>query len=406
MKTVLRKLASVLCVLLFTGQLHAEVVPYLRADLLGGQYFYNGKSGSMSANGDLTGSLSFDLGNWMIVPIYEGVYQTTQQVFDLTGGGTLFSQMMSHRVSVEGVYEFAYGWLFKPEAGYKYYFLNETTDESWGTGLFDYRRINGSLTVEHTYSDPFSLRFTLDAYSLKFPNYQSLESQIGGGMARELNGTDVINSNNLAFTAAMNGRAGRFLWDGSVSGTRAYFDNQHVINAQGQFNSPTRVDNVFAGSVVLKMPVQVSGKSILSPGVNFGVNYNDSNQNDYDATQSKFVPSYYDYVKFNGGADINYRSLVPGYDNKFMSLTAGFYYGRTNYRSRLVQSAAGVYSSDTVYLNEYIVRANGSYPIGKQFDLVSSIVYGNQTSNMQYEKLYAYNFNIFTYLFGVRYEFE
>lgn len=381
------------------------MVPYFSADVLGGQYFYDGNSGSLSANADVTASAAIDSGDWLLVPIYEGRYQSTQQVLDLVGGGTMFNQMMSHRLSLSGIYEFAYGWTVKPEAGYKLYYLNETRDEKWGTGLFDYRRFNTAVTVEHVYKAPFSVRFTADAYWLSFPNYTSLESQTGSDMQRELAGKDVINSRNLAFTAGMNGRLDRFLWDASAGYARQGFPSQHVVNSMGLFNTDTRADNLGTVNGTLKYPVKLSPVSVFTPGINVTGIYNNSNQNSYDATNAKYIPGFYNYGKLRAGIDADYRRIVPEYKDKYLVLNLGFSYGRTSYGSRLVQDAAGSYGSDSVYLNEYVGRLFGSYPIAQKFDVIGSIMYGKQTSNMGYEKVFAYNFNIFTYLAGVKYEF-
>ncbi|MDD4003623.1 MAG: hypothetical protein PHW69_00275 [Elusimicrobiaceae bacterium] len=383
----------------------AEAVPYFSADVLGGQYFYDGNSGSLSANADVTASVGLDAGSWFLTPIYEGRYQSTQQVYDIVGGGTMFNQMMSHRLSLSAIYEFAYGWTVKPEAGYKIYYLNETRDEKWGTGLFDYRRTNTAVTVEHIYADPFSVRFEADLYWLKFPNYTSLESQVGGDMARELAGKDVINSSNLAFTASINGRLNMFLWDAALGYTRQSFGSQHVVNELGLFDSATRNDNLVSGRATLKYPVKLSPSSIVIPGLSLTCAHNGSNQNSYDATSAKFVPEFYNYSKARVGADAEYRRLVPEYKNKYLAVDFGLSYGRTSYPSRPVQNSAGAYGTDNIYLNEYVWRLSGSYPVSQKVDVVASVMYGNQTSNMSYEKLYVYNFNIFTYLAGVKYEF-
>src|SRR6185503_9073135 len=88
----------------------------------------------------------------------------------------------------------------KATGGVRAEFLRETKDETWGNGLFDYRKYTGGLETEFDFSKKAGTRFAYDYYMLTFPNYQSLESSQDPTLSRELVGKDILNSGNHLLT--------------------------------------------------------------------------------------------------------------------------------------------------------------------------------------------------------------
>ncbi len=393
-----------------------EVVPYFNASLLGGQYFFGGQEGSLSGNADLLTSASIKLSpNFTLIPLYNGKYQGTKQVTDLVGGGTLYQERMDHRVAFRGVYSASPKFRIKPELGFKWQLLKETRDEKWGKGLFDYQKPGFSLEGEYLYKDPFSVRISYDLYYIRFLNYTSLESQIGetdGSLAREMAGADVLNSFNHGLSILANRE---FPWrsvaDVSLGFTYRSFGDQHIVNDSGLLESGTRKDTVgifYFGWCLL--PRKIPGGVELIPGMGFTFAMNRSDQNSYDAQATTYLDKYYDYDKFRLGTNLSAQFPLGAEDAQAESESSwgmrfGFGWTRTNYAQRPVQDASGLYQSDKIYLNEFTAGGSASYPIAPNFRWTASIQYGKQTSNMDYEKLYKYNFNVFTYLLGFSYEY-
>lgn len=386
-----------------------EVTPYFNASLLGGQYFFQGQEGSLAGNFNLLTSASVKVSpNLTVVPLYNAKYQGTKQVTDLVGGGTLFQELVDQRAAVRGIYSISPAFRLKPEAGFKWQFLKETRDEKWGKGLFDYQRPGFSLEGEYIYKDPFSLRMIYDLYYIKFLNYTSLESQIGqsaGSMAREMAGANVLNSLNHAFTVSANrDMPWRSLAEASLMFTLRSYGEQHVIDQAGQFLSGTRSDQVGMFDFNWRFPRKNSRGVRFVPGAGVTAVVNRSNQNSYDAQKTTYLDKYYDYDKFRIGADV-LAQFPLSQGNSSADLRAGVGWTRTGYSHRPVQDAAGLYLSDRIYLNELTAGGSFSYPLVPGFRLTAVVQYGKQTSNMAYEKLYRYNFDVFTYLMGVMYEY-
>src|SRR5580658_1170962 len=160
-------LSSVLC---FCAPLRAvEVNPVVNAQLLGGQYFYNGADHSFGAVASLLAAPYMKFNDqWSLVPLYSGNYNGTQQVQDLIGGGTLFQESQDHTASLKLIRSFEDGWKIKAIGSYSAQFLRETTDENWGDGLYDNRRASGGAETEYSWDKDRFVRLAYDNYAIWF----------------------------------------------------------------------------------------------------------------------------------------------------------------------------------------------------------------------------------------------
>lgn len=386
-----------------------DVTPYYQASLMGGQYFYETNQGALAGNASLLATASVKISpDLTLIPLYSGRYQGAKQVADLAGGGTLFQALMDHRASFKGVYAATPLLKIKPELAFKREYLKETRDEAWGDGLFDYTQPGFSVEGEYLYSDPFTLRFGYDLYNTRFHNYTSLESQIGaadGSLAREMAGDHTLNSMNNNFYAAGNRKMPwDSLADAAVSYTRRSYAHQHVVDEAGQFKSATRLDSLISAELGWRFPRKLASGKMLTPGVTFAYAANNSDQNNYDAQNTKFIKDYYDYGKCKAGLNVSLRTPLAG-EKRFWDARLGLGLTRTGYSKRLVQDITGLYKTGKVYINEFTAAGDVSYDIVKNFKLSASMQYGRQNSNMKYEKLYKYSFAMFSYLMGLTYEY-
>jgi hypothetical protein len=393
-----------------------EWTPVVNASLAGGQYFFQGQRGSLGGNAALTAAALIKLDDdWKLLPMYSGAYRGTKGVDEGVGAGTLFQQGMDHTVSVTGIRKLRDStWRVKPSAGYKREFLKETRDEAWGHGLFDYEKISAGLELENLYKEPFTWRGGLDFYRLRFPNYESLESNsgvdpFGDPLGRELASKHVLDTYN---------------WQASVSGSRPWpyedpkvvlqgsysflykdFLDQRIVEATGQFANVGRRDlqQAVGGSVARPIPVRVfggDGRLDLSMGLNFS--YNRSNQNSFDATFAKFIDDAYSYWTVGAGPG---ASLSWG-DKKAPTWTsASLRWTRQTYLGRLVQDEVGVYGSAKQHHDRYAFALAYGYPIAPKLTLTfrTNILWA--ASNNKYQKNYSYAYRAMNYLIGVAYEY-
>ena len=192
-------LLLLLAALAAAGPAHAvEFVPVFGGSALMGQTLQDGKSTSWNGNANLqfTPALKFSE-SWGLIPTYAGSYQGTKSVSDLGSGGQLFQDSMSHSLRVKGIWRSG-NFKLKPQAGYRWEFLRETTDEKWGKGLFDYRKPSLGLEAEYAVAEAVTVGFSADWYRIEFPNYRSLESTVAGqGLGREQASGRTLDTNNM-----------------------------------------------------------------------------------------------------------------------------------------------------------------------------------------------------------------
>lgn len=393
-----------------------EITPVANATLMGGQYFFRGDKASLSGNATaLVAPVLRTSDRWAYLPIYSANYQGTKGVGDSVGAGTVFQQSMDHRVSFSGLYTpDGSDWKLKPGVSYKRQFLKETRDETWGKGLFDYEKIGAGFEAEKTYRDPFSYRLGIDLYRIRFPNYQSLESEAGtdpqgNPLGRERAGANVLDSYNLMVSASGT-RPFPFedpvvSLQGGYSGLVQLYPDQRLVDERGQLGSATRRDfqNSLWGSVGYPRPVRLGGNTFrLDSRFSLGYTYNDSNQNTFDAARTRFVGNAYGYHQWSAGPGFN---LAWGSAKRPAWASLGFRFEQTLYTGRLAQDSEGLYTASHQRQDRYLVTMGYAYPITQGFYLKAQSNVLWQRSNQTYEKTYAYNYRAQNFLLGFTYEY-
>ncbi|MBI4803302.1 MAG: autotransporter outer membrane beta-barrel domain-containing protein [Elusimicrobia bacterium] len=397
----------------------ANFQPYLAVQFNRGQHFFQREQGNLSGNLNVLASMAIKhekLGPKLtLVPVVSSQYQGTKQVTDLVGGGTLFQERMAHSLALRGIYQLSPKWKLKPAVGYKWEFLKETRDESWGNGLFDYRRPSFSLEGEYAYRDPFTFSIGYDFYHIGFMNYSSLESIIkdsqGNAMARELAGRSVLDSYNHSLTFGGTAQGPwRSYAEGNLVTTLRLFPEQHVVSGTGDYKNSTRRDLSNQLSAALKIPREIWGSWKAVGGARLAAGFNISNQNSYDAQRFKYLKNYYDSTSIRAGVDLNLYRKMPagrsgGTEERPLEFSLSATLGRISYGGRLAQAASGLYRGARIYQNEAVLGVGVSYPIAPHFTWTSQFGYGRQTSNQDFERLYKYNFTTTNYRIGFSYEY-
>lgn len=394
-----------------------EYIPIYSVSLMGGQYFFTLDRSNFNGNATAHVAPVVKLDEeWSVLPLYRGGYQGTKSVLDSVGSGTLFQEQMDHRVSLAGLYTPVESpWKFKPSLNYKRNFLKETKDEDWGKGLFDYETLGLGLEAEKVYRDPFSVRVGYDFYYIRFPNYQSLESKAGvdpsgNPLGRETAGTNVLDTMNQQFSLSASvplpyddpkmslQGSYRFLWQ--------TFPDQPIINSQGQPNPHepyTRQDFTNNLNLALSYPRAIlGGKARMASAFSTGLAYNGSNQNTFDAGQTRSIMDTYSYWSVSAGPSV---SVSWGDERRPSTAGLALTWTRQNYLGRLVQNAAGQYGTDRQYQDRYMVSLGYAYPIAKNFRMMAQTNMLWARSNMEYEKTYRYTYSTANYLFGFSYDY-
>ena len=387
-----------------------QIIPIYGFQLLGGQNFYTGQKPSLSANasGVVAPAMKFNE-NWSLLPSLVSNYTGTRQVVDLVGSGTLFHSLWDNQLTVKGLYTPDSGpWRFKPFVAYKYELLQETADEQLGHGLYDYSQWDAGLDVEYVYHDPFAVRFGADYYQSHFPNYTSLESQAatqfqGQGLARELVGDFVLDTHNILLSASMDASMPHgIVLEGWTSVLYEQFPNQHVVDAAGSLASPLRGDVVTSLGAGLKRGWNVGDDVKALGAFNAAFSFNDSNQSSFDASETQYLPLFYNYQEWKLAPDLKFF-IGPDKTPVVLDLSGAWWH--RGYPHRPIQDPSGVYLGSALYTESWMAQAALSYPVEPHFNLLFNFQYGQETSNQQFLQLYQYDYTTATYMFGFSYDY-
>ena len=380
-----------------------EVKPVVNAQLLGGQYYYNGADNAFGAIASLTAAPYMKFNDqWSLVPLYNGNYRGTKQVQDLIGGGTLFQESQDHTGSLKLIRSFENGLKLKGVGAYSAEYLRETTDEKWGGGLYDNRRASGGAEAEWSWDKDRFVRLAYDYFAIRFPNYTSLESQgTPLGLGRELNAPNVLDTHNHALTLGTQvGLPGNGFLEATAGYTWSRFSSEHLVDLSGDLTSELRRDTIESYSLQGTWPLVLKDRYKLFSSLGYSWYHVISNQDHYDAQKLFFNPDYYGYLTQTLQ---NQWTLAVGEDPWTLAFNLSVTHQK--YSNRLVQDSAGTYGTDVTHVNGFFTGLTFTYPIAKGFKLNAVTQFGWNDSNNTYNQVYQYHYNTQAYLLGFSYAY-
>lgn len=408
MNTSLRRcFASFLLASSLVSPALAEVqwAPYLNLEAYGGQSIFSGDSVD-GFNGNLVFVPGLRMGeSFSLLPSLAVGYRQTRDVQELAGGGFLTQEQQTRSGTLKGIYVMAPGWKAKAYGGYRQELVKETSDEKWGDGLFDYNKTSFGLEVEREGTRWRSLRIGADYYTTAFPNFQSLASkQFGLEISSAINsGKDVLDFNALDGSLAADLSLGqKSLLSSYVLASNRDFSDQKIVKRDGTYSNDTRKDLFLFASLGYRR--QLPTVSLFNLGVEslagLDLSYAalDSDQNNYDASRTKFNENYYDYGELSVGPRLNLRFKEK------LSLGLAYQFSTRDYADRPVQAGDGTYKTDAISTDVTTFRASLGYPIVKGLSLQLIGAWQNSDSNMEYETVYRYNFSSSNYFLGLSYQ--
>ncbi len=380
-------------------------------DLMIGQYFFNRSAGSVngyaSADAQLLRSLSSDWGFYLDG---RAAYTGFKQVNELAGGGTLFQQSADASLGAKWVKRWDGGWSLKPRVSLNAQLFRETSDETWGKGLYDYWRPEAGVVWEHKTrlgdAIPWTWQLSYDLYYTRYPHFQSLTTQFNSEQSAPNPGSRVLDTvtNQIAYR-------GEYDLPGFVSAWLFYsisfidFTDQKVVQSQGQFLGTKRSDayqslNLGASKRFNDWGALGSVRPVAALSVTLADQISNQNSFDADPARLKFIGAYYDYWEVR---------LSPSLTTTFLAaktaLRLGLDLAGRSYTGRLAQNSDGTYKNSKLQQFTESVRLDASQPIWHGLDLKLSAAWSNTSANTAYEKAYQYNYHDYNYFAGVGWKF-
>jgi len=381
-----------------------EFIPVTVAQFTTGQWFFDGRKSALGGNlgAQFVPAYRFS-DKFAILPTIETNYRGTRSAEELSGGATLFQDTWENGLGLKAVMSPTERWTYRARLSGRMKWYRETSDETWSDGLYDHQSISAGAEAERKWGK-VGLAAGYDFTNLHFPNYQSLESDQSGDQARELAGTNVLDSNiHMLSLRGHTPLPGRFGLDVSGFFAPRMYEDQHVVTLSGLFTPSTRLDTASGVNLALGRSFRGPKSSMLAASVLYGYAGLQSNQNHYDARLTAFIPDFYDYDQQSMGAE-----LRTGFGRTYagpMTFDVGTTYTRRNYRSRPIQDAEGAFLGEKLSTTETAVSAAFGYPLTRNIRARVSTSFGRTRSNNKFEQLYRYNYSNANYQFGFAYEY-
>jgi len=388
-----------------TSMAKPQYIPVVSGLFTTGQWYFQGDESSLGGNAQLTFVPALKFSNrFSLIPQLETNYRGTRSAEELAGGNTLFQDTWENALSLKGVHSLGRGWKFRERVGGRYKYFRETTDETLGKGLYDYQLYTFGGEVEHRWSKKLLLAVGYDYSILKFPNYESLESDQSNDLAREFAGDDTLDANIHLATL----RTHMPFFFGAQTKIQGFYSpreypDQHIVELTGALIQDLRKDLYSGGTLALEKMFKTPKRTFLFASVFYGYTGLDSSQNHYDARQTEFVADYFDYDQQKVGTQFSFGFGRGRYGPNIIE--TGATYQKRKYSARVTQTTSGGYTNEKLYQVEQALTLAFSYPLSKFFRLRTSAFFGRSRSNNDYEELYRYNYNHANYQFGFTYEY-
>lgn len=377
--------------------------PYFSAEFYGGQSTFSGDSQSpvSGPNGSVLFVPGLRLGPRLtLLPSLSANYRQTRDVQELIGGGFLTQKQSDQALAVKALWSMTDRWKIKGYGSFKQELVNETSDEKWGNGLFDYRKTAAGFELERAGSPLRSLRAGVDLYWVAFPNFDSLSSeaqQFGG----EVNaGTHVLDYRSLDVSISADALLSpRTALSATASASDRRFGDQNLVQVDGAYAGTLRHDLFLFASAALRRQGaarEFRWASVDSvTGLDVSAAWLNSNQNNYDTTRTVFNNDYYDYVEWTAGPRLSLRF------NQKLTVGLGASWSCRRYGRRPVQDVDGTYLTGHVTTTSWTYRLSLGYPLMEHLDAVLTGAYQDAASNMKYESVYRYNYSSASYYGGL-----
>ena len=378
-----------------------KLIPLGNADLRGGWTSVNDGKGALGLVGSamILPAVKLPGNAGLILPIYAFTGALSDRVIEES---ILFESRQTHLLSLGYKKAINTDWDVKASLDGDYALTQQTRDEKFGKGLYDYRDFGGRTAVvwgpkRNGKEEPVSLGFRM--FSRKYPNYMSLAasnqqflSAINPAAAAAVADKEKHPKDYTGYELSASGE--RWLSEdlkGRLEYTLALqpYTDRYLRTDQGLLSAKKRSDtiNQFMGRIDwagLETAVLWTSFECLSFG---------SNGSNYDSTQAVY-PYTANFFQFY---DLNWRNGIslqlPFGEELHPKLECGVGVGRRKYKSHAQDVAGQNLKADQA---DNLLSANLmlNIPINKMFGVVSGVNRQMVSSNNLNEKYVRYNYNV------------
>lgn len=380
----------------------------IEAEALGGYSEIPGHQGTASSIDDWLVSPTVKFNEDLFwINIYNGSFNRSAQVVAQDEGGRLTDTTQTHSLSSALKWNVTPSWSLRPLAFADWVFINETEDEDFGEGLYDYRELGGGIESSWTILDAEDAKSEVRAgfrfLNRQYPNYQSLLSLFDPNGSLETNEKDLDGYKwNLAYDSRVKDG-----WSWGAEGIFFYKDytDKRTIDLNGiRSATDTRRDTVEYANVYISRPLS----KVWLFRVDGQATANQSNLDFYDThntltlSDDDFIKDYFEYFSFMAKPSLTYVQSLGEDKNLIVSADYSFY--ALLYPDRKTQDVSGVYQAEEERDYRHTLSARTSFPITKNWSWVVFGSYVFADSNQDFETYYLYNYDLWTAVTGISFK--
>jgi len=368
-------------------------------------------SGAADAAGSFMMNTDF-LPHLWLVPTITLNYSSTAQPLNIDDDRFLFSQWLDAYLSAGFNYEFSDSWQARARYFYRKDFSQQTKDEVFGKGLYDYSDNGFYLENVNMLDIPdmeTEMTIGFKYTEKKFPNYKTLLSSdevqaLQGGVTDPNTYTKEKDNLNYSFYIAQDVKLGESGWFVNLSYTYDYmpYNEQKVIDSDGSLTSERRIDRF--STINIAVPYYAQDNSGFE--IAYDLTIKTTNQNYYDqlgttdALDDKFINNYYNYYEHTLGFRINYD--FPGLiiSNNSTKFGLSFDVNLVTYSTRFAKDSEGLYKTVLQKDNNYTLSMDFRQDITEWWNVYLSPSFTKYASNMDWEAFGIYNYTYLTISLG------
>jgi hypothetical protein len=380
----------------------------LEAELLGGYSEVVGNEGKFSTIDSWLVSPNWKVNDSLYwINVYNGSYNRSAQVVAQEEGGRQTQETQAHSIATSLKYLINDKWSIRPLFFADWVLINETSDESFGEGLYDYDQLGGGIeSAWETYKAADredELRLGFRYLRREYPNYQSLLSLFNPNGSIETNEKDLDGYKfNLTFDSKTKSD-----WSWGLEGIFFYKDytDKKTVNSNGIRTSDTREDFVEGLNAHISHPINDSFVFRLDgqfQATQSNLDFYDTH-NTLAFTDDDFVKDYFDNFSFVLKPSLTYFQKWA--DDKQFVVTVDYSMNALHYTGRKAQNTAGRYQADDQ--QDYVHTFSGKVhvPVTSNISWVTFGSYSIAESNQDFESFYLYTYDLWTAVTGISFKY-
>ena len=386
----------------------SPLILVLEGEALGGYSKSSGNSGTGSTIDHWLVSPTLKLNESLYwINLYNGSYNHSAQVVAQEEGGRRAQTIQQHNLATSLKYNVNDTWSLRPLFFADWVFVNETKNESFGKGLYDYRDIGGGIESTwitlKTEEQLDELRLGFRYLEREYSNYKSLLSLFNPNGSVETNEKD-LDGYKVNLSRDVHSKKG---WSWGLEGIFFYKDysDKKTIDSNGIRTRDERADTVEYLNANISHALCAGWRFRLDAQASF----NQSNLDFYDTRNTAtfgddtYLPDYFDYSSFLAKPSFTYAKDL-GEEKNFI-FTVDYSFDVLLYSSRKAQNSSGIYGSEDERDYTHTFSGRTSYSLTKN---ISWVTYGSYTiaeSNQEFENFYLYSYDLWTAVTGVSLKF-